>query len=340
MGHRMSALPIAQYCGMAPKLSLGAGRAAAQSTAFHAMCAKAENAADLFRNLTISEQKELLTWKRPADIVLSSDDNPVVLRYEDAEHELAVALDTQGMPCSPESPNVLTVGHLDMGWVKVVGGVSIAYVGDIKRTPWTTTDGTESLQLVAYGLAYALLRGCEYFACGIWQATEAQWQWGDTIDLLSLKASELSQRVRAAAANDSSDYNTGPHCRGCYQRLNCPAHALRAAEGIDLARDELAPLVGGLTADNALSVLLSIQAAEEVVATAKKTLQVWVERNGWIRSESKVYRPVMTTGRATLDEEALEKDMPGLLERYRRPGAPYPQFRWTNDPALKKGKKS
>jgi hypothetical protein len=320
----MSALPIAQYCGQAPRLSkvMGAGRAAATSRAFHAMCANEPDAANLFARLSTQEQKNTLSWKKPSTIVLGEG---VSLDYESADKETEVCLAEDGRVCSPDDPDCMTVGHIDMAWVRVVNGERVAFIGDIKKTAWTTTDGPDSLQLIAYAFAFAAMHDCVSFVCGIWNATDGEWTWGATYSLYSLEAGEMWQRVVAAALNESEEYCSGPHCQGCYQRLGCPAHAIRGLEGT-----ELAALSTGITKDNALDLLLKLKAAEQLVEKAMDTMKAWVRENGGISDgKGKVYKPIRIAGRVSIDQEAMKRD--GVLEKYQKRGEGGEQYRFVKE---------
>lgn len=327
MGQRMSSLPIVQYCGPAGRLSqLGAGRSAAMSTAFHALCAGAPNAQQLMDLLSEDELQEIMTWKRPEDIQLS---DAVTLRYDSAEKELEVAIDKFGAACDPKSKRAVSIGHLDFAWCIDVHGRRIAYVGDIKRSEWTTLDGPRSLQLVAYGLAYATMRDCEAFACGIWSASEGTWQWGELVEFGSPEAVVLAKRVVAAATNASEEYSMGAHCHGCYGRMRCQAWVLPP----EVAQTSLAPLTEGgeLSPEKALQLLLLLQQVEDTVDHAKKGLQAYANRIGGIRDAAtgKVWRPTVCNGRESCSAASLRKQLGPEAEKYISPGKPYQRFAWT-----------
>jgi hypothetical protein len=327
MGNRMSSLPIAQFCGMAPRLSpeSGAGRPAAVSSAFHALCANTEDAPKLFALLTLEEQRDMLSWQRPSTIVLEDPSGPVVLDYASAEKELTLALDAEGNAVDEHDPSAITVGHMDFGWVREVGGHRVAYVADLKKSAFTATDGPDSLQLIAYGFAYAALRGCSHFACGIFVLETGEWTWGGMVDLYDLQTALHWQRVRHAALNESTEYATGAHCRGCWQRTVCKAHTLRGLEGTALAG-----LSTGITRDNALDMLLMLQAAKDLVEKGTENLKEWARQNGGITNEdgTKVYKPVPTKGRKGFDAERFQIEHPDLAKQYETRGKGTAQFRW------------
>lgn len=326
---RMSALPIVRFCSKARELSVGSGRAAAMGTAFHAYCSSDPKADDLLARLSDEERAEVLSWERPADIVVGD----VMLRYDDAAHEAAVAFTAKGQPCEHGSPEALTEGHLDMAWEVVVNGKKVAYIGDIKKTRFTTTDGPDSLQTTAYGFAWALKHGCDAFCAGIWMATEAEWHWGDLVYLDSDKAAELWEQIVAAATNKDGQYATGSHCRGCYERLRCPAHLVAPgdiSQALSLLQGPLSESDEGRVRD----LLLQAQAAEDAIKVVKATAQEYATRFGLRDPETgKVYKPVHVKGRESFDGKALKKDAevdPALVPalKYFKRGASYEQWRW------------
>lgn len=322
--HRMSSLPIAQFCGPGAVLGqVSSGRAAAQSTAFHATCSKAPDHLAKLRLLTDEEIAEVMQWKRPAQIQLS--EGGPLLRYEDAVHELEVGLDKDGGYVAGDDPRCVSLGHLDMAWVHDVNGHRIAYIGDIKRSSWTTLDGPDSLQLIAYGFAFAQFMKCDYFVCGIWAAIEGEWTWGDLVDLESERASLLLARVVAAIHNVGTEYNTGAHCSGCYGALKCPAYLMPP----EVAETSLAPFTSGteITPDNALAVLLLVERVSKTAEAVKERLKLYSGQGGVIKDPAtgKRWAPVKMPGREGIDYEAAAAagiDIP------KKRGAAYSQHRW------------
>jgi hypothetical protein len=319
---------MARFCGNASTLDSGSGRAAAMSSAFHAQASGDPKAADMMARLTAEEREQVDKWQKPEDVSVMG----VVLRYQDAAKEVAVGLTADGRQVAPEDPDCVTPGHLDMGWVVVSGGHRVAYVGDIKKTQWTTLDGPDSLQLIAYGFAWAIKNDCDAFACGIWQATEGKWHWGELIELGSPQAMVLWETVIAAAKNKGGDYATGTHCRGCYSRFRCPAHLVAPGAALDLR-----PLTRELTKEDApavLQLLLQAQAAEDAITVVVKAARDYAARFGLRDPETgKVYRPVVCQGRESLDQKKLK----ALVEQYTeddlfgectKRGAPYEMWRW------------
>jgi len=69
MGNRASILDVSVFCGQAASRAReAAGRAAAMSSAFHAMAAGTSNFHALFAGLTDEEREEIVKWKLPTPI--------------------------------------------------------------------------------------------------------------------------------------------------------------------------------------------------------------------------------------------------------------------------------
>lgn len=325
-GNRMSSLSIAQHCGQAPALSqLGSGRAAAMSTAFHARCAEAADAAAKLARLTADERDEIATWHKPADVEVSG----ATLTYEAAEKELEVGLTSQGRYCAAEHPDCVSVGHLDFAWTVDFPGLRVAFVADIKRSEWTVGDGPESLQLHAYATAYADKVGADAYVTGIWGAVEGQWWWRqELVRLDSMEAIEIADRVLAAARNTGGDFAMGPHCSGCYGRLRCPAYVIAPAHAVT----ELAPFtsVGAeLTNEKASELLLLCDRVEDMADKVRKELKERVRRGLVVIGDGngKVWRPTQCDGRRGLSAKLIEKA--GLKpDDFMDRGKPYDRWGW------------
>jgi len=323
-GVRMSGLPLSQYCGQSALLDKGAGRAAAQSTAWHAACALSPGYQNLLARLTDEEQAEVKTWKRPEDVEVAPG---IVLRYDDAEHELEVAVDKYGRAVSADSPSAESVGHLDMAWAVEVNERRVAYVPDLKRTEFTATEGVNTLQLVAYGFAYAALRGCEGYCPGIWAAIEGRWTWGEIVWLDSPEAEKLWERCLAAMRNVGGEFNRGVHCRGCWSRFQCPAHLLPP----DAATGSLAIMAGQemVTGPKVAQLVLDIKRAEDTIRKAKEFAEDWEARHpGEVVADGKKWRPVRMPGRESLDKEKLLSVYPDAAKFVKR-GSDYSMMKWT-----------
>ncbi len=330
-GNRVSLLPITKYCGAAAKLSelSGSGRAALMSSWFHAHNADPTGAhtETLWRSLTDREQEECEQWSPPADV---ETEGGVMLRYAEAEKELEVRLRFDDGPHDIES-----IGHLDMGWKPIrVDGFDIVHIGDIKKQAWTSIEGPYSLQLQAYGWAYARMRGAQGYVTGIWLATEGKWLWADAPVMLD---SEEAFRIREElvhAMRQRDDYAPhGVHCRDCYGRLKCPQYVLGAVdsgvwvepltrEGADLNELDDATLRRLLLAGKAMAEL-----GEAVV----KQVHSVVDRGRLLPDPDtgKVYAPIEQRGReSALSAKALREAMGPAAEQYIKRGVPFKQHRW------------
>lgn len=323
MGHRISSLPTVQYCARSPEFDTGSGRAAVMSTAWHARCAGAKGSAALLASLTSEEAETVLGWSEPDGVALPPGCEPKELLYEHAETELEVLL-------KDHDGTTISVGHLDMAWVVTMpDGMRVAYVGDLKKSEFTTPDSYNSLQLHGYGFAYAALRGCDAYVCGIWAGEEGRWTWSpDVIDLESDEAFEWWQRVKAAALNTDPEFRRGPHCRGCWSRFQCPAHILPP----EAAVGSLAIATGQelVTPEKVAQLVLDIARAEDTIKTAKAFAKDWEANHpGKVELNGKVWRAVRMPGRAGLDKEGLLKEFPAA-KKYVTRGANYEQMKWVN----------
>jgi hypothetical protein len=327
----MSSLPISKYCGLAPKLyaQYGSGRPAAMSTAHHARCAGDEGP---MMRLTDDEREEVTSWQKPTDVVF---EDGTTLAYADAAKEVEVCLSPMGWPC--ERDEALCVGHLDFAWIvqlpepkrsPMVHETKIAYVADIKKSRWTTPEGTDSLQLHAYGMAYAQKMGCAGYVVGIFIPTEGEWIWSKTIIWLgSVVHGEIWAAILASATNEGEQGSLGHHCSNCYARLHCPEWTLPAA----LASTALAPLAAGQvpTAEKAAEMVQLVKAGKQLFDQAEENLKEWVRR-GELRvlDGDREWKPVKTAGRMSWDSEKLESALGDGVAKFKKKGADFPTFRW------------
>lgn len=323
VGNRISLLPISEFCGKAPVLSeqYGAGRAAAMSSAFHAAQAGAPDAPALASRLTDVEREEIAGWHSPATVVLHPG---CTLDYQHAEKEVEVVL---------QEGELDIVGHVDFAWIydDAFDGFDgrIAYVADIKKSVWTTTEGPESLQLHGYGMAYAKARGCDAYVTGLWCATEGEWLWAKEMVVLdSDRGRAILERIKFAAENRSDEASTGEHCGRCWSRMHCPEHLLPAA----LGETWLAPVAeGGDISLVDASFIHKLGALEKMIDVAKEQAKAAVKR-GLLRvrdpETGKIWAPVETKGRVSVDAGKLKAELGDDAKRFMRQGAPYDQFRW------------
>ena len=329
MGHRMSSLPIAQYCAQGPVLGqLGASRAAAVSTCFHARCAGDERWRELYARLDAKEQEELDAMQAPTPLRLPWCEP---LDYAHALKEQPLGLDADLCFVPHSDPSAITSGTTDAYWVTTKDGRTIVVVMDVKRSRWTSTAG--SLQLHAYATAICSLlasRGIcvDAYQTAIWAATEGEWEIGAMflLDSDAGAVDTIRARILSAARHEGTEYSRGRHCRECYGRSMCPAYLMDPAS----APDALAKYFSGeLDNDHALQLLELTERAEETAKKAREMLKAHVAKHGSIVDGESVYRPVKTRGRVSLDAKRLEQDHPELVRQYMRMGADYDQVRWT-----------
>ncbi len=335
MGNRMSSLPVSRYCPKASKLGekYGAGRAALMGSTFHAVCSDpgGEETKLLLMQLTESEMEDILQWHKPTDIDLGD----TVLSYAIADKEFEVALNSQAGRCAADDPDCITVGHVDCAWVVETEWSRIAYVCDLKKSEWTVKTAPEkSLQLLAYGLATAQKLECDSFCVGIWACMEGGYDWSDIIELDGDVAKDAWERVKHAAMNTEGEARTGAHCSDdCYGRLHCEEHLLPGA--MALQPDTLAAMQEDsedeMNNATALELLLLSKSVEDVLKVVKGNLKAYARRQPIVDEASgKRYCAVESRGKMGLDKAQLERDQPGLLDKYQRRGNPFPTMKWKN----------
>ena len=347
-GNRMSNLPITQYCSGAGVLGAkyGAGRAAITSSAFHARAAEQENAGALLAQLTDEELEEIDEWETPGDAPYGTDGD--LLRYAEAKREFTLHLTKDG-GATEDPTEAVSTGHPDMAWVgmlEVEGEelVKVAFIGDMKKTDYSSADGLESLQLMAYGFAYAAQEDCDAFCVGIWNITLGEWDWGQIITT-GLENADLLERVVRAATNTDGTFVTGGHCRNCYQRTHCQEYLLPVQD----PEAALYPLSqpGGLNKDNAPKILDMYHRAKKLLGVVEEQLKAHSRDVKGITNEegTKVWRETLTQGgKTTLDKTKLVKhvkeNIPELAQQfeYTTQGGKPSSFRWCNPPKAKKEK--
>lgn len=318
-GNRMSALPIAEFCGGQASLPNVSGREAVMSSAFHAiMNQEATRAADLMAQLTDDERDELGEWIPPTDSDVGLEEP---LRWADAEHELEVSLLFENR--HPGETAIVSIGHLDGAWVRD----GVAYVADLKRGSWTSE--ADSLQLLAYGFAYAELRGCRYFVTGTFSLMEGEWKWADPVGIHTARGKALLERIERAARNRSEQFTTGSHCRGCWARKQCPAYVVpKAMTGSETEAVATAALQ---SKEGALAALLLRDryrdTGEILDAACKQAADIF---GGIPDGRGKVWKPVFTSGRERLDQKKLLEELPEA-KKFVVKGKGYDTFRWVKE---------
>lgn len=320
---RPSALGPAEYCPRSTEISeqSGISREALKSSAWHALNAGDGTALEALRP---DERDEVAGWARPGESLLRvffGKDIVVKLAYGDAVKEHHVRL--------MERDALITEGTLDFAWVVEVNGQKWAVVGDLKRNSWSVPDGPDCLQLAAYGHAYAMEVGAVAYTPVLFGAMDGEWLVGQAVDLTSPEALDLWKRIKRAAKNDHRQIDreearravTGAHCRSCYGRQACPEWAILATR----SAESDAPI----TEASAASALLSAQAMEERAERIREAVKVLVERGATVvdKVTGKVFLPVVTAGRESLDKAALLKDYPEAA-KYWRKGKPGARFEW------------
>jgi hypothetical protein len=317
---------MAERCGTAARLSSqhGAGRSAAMSKAFHAMCAESPESFRLMASLAPIEKEEVGTWKMPATVKVN---DWCELDYDSATKEQEVGLDWMGEFADTEADSI-TWGHLDFAWLRTIEDLKVAFVADIKKSVWTTPDGPDSLQIHAYGRAFAKKVGASAYVTGIWAAKEGKWLWDtEIIHLDGEKAREIWGRIAYAAENEG-EASTGSHCGQCYARLHCPEYLLPAVVTTALVKECTidGTLVEG--AEEARQLLAWADRAEDLAERVKKNLRELVRRGEFVITddEGKVWGPVEMLGRESVDMAKL-KALPDGSTVIKR-GESYEQFRW------------
>lgn len=331
---RVSAWPITQYCGLAGKLGSqhGAGRLAAQGTAFHALCS-GEDVARAFGALTDDEANEVRSWHRPTPLTI---EGLGTFRYEIASKEGEVVIDLRtGKELSQFSEATIrdmrvdgVKGHYDMCWLHPWDGQSlesgkVVIVGDFKRSHHTKP---ESLQLAGYGWALCQKYGARGFIPAIWSYTEGTWAVGARVDLHDDNvAQRLWQRILAAATAEARA-STGPHCDGCWSRLHCPEYAAPFVEALSDFRERN---LENMTNDQAVEWIAKLKAIKELADVMEANLKALSRARGGLTRDGKRWLPVLRNGRETVDTNALRAKYPELAAAFTKKGKPYEVWSWT-----------
>lgn len=326
IGHRMSALPHAQLCGLSAHLGrqYGAGRSAAMGSAFHALCSGLE-AKKWCGRLTDEELAEVRSWHKPAPFLC----NGLTYQYETALVESEVRVDVDGRYTTDDA-RALTVGHPDMRWHGTThAGRRLLIVGDIKRSHWTAKP--DSLQLLAYAYAAAkadeatgLLEELPIVVVGVWSATDGTWRWAPELDLADPFVEARVWFQIKAAAEAGPDATTGDHCSSCYSRLHCKEWFAPLVDGLEGFREG-----ERLTPEQAESWLLKIKAVEDTAERIKRNIQAQSrEAGGFSRADGKRYLPTLQSGSVRFDAKEFAKDFPELHQSYQRQGSPFEKWMW------------
>ena len=329
-GNRISALPVAAFCGLSAQLGAehGAGRAAAMSSAFHAKSANAPDAKDKLARLSPAELNTISMWKTPTPVTVAGHE----LTYEASAKEQPVGLTIDG--AWADEGEVVTCGTLDFAWVHG----DTAFVGDMKKTRWASS-GPDSLQLLTYGYAWALKHGCSKFCVGLWIIEDAEWIWSDTVySADGFDALDLWERIRHAALNTTGEASFGPHCSDCYGRLHCPEYTIPAS----FADTVLAPAAVGGAIDNpeALGKLLAyVRRVEPLLEKVKEHAKEAVRRGLVVTDPTtgETFKAIQCKGRESLNQAKLFEAMPDA-RRFVERGESFTQMRWVKPAKVKVSK--
>lgn len=328
LGNRPSSLPVAQFCGLAPRLAAehGAGNSARLSKAFHAKCAGTLEPHQ-WEALTDDEQKKVESWHKPGDI---QPPKGPLLRYDDAHKELEVAVTESWELTTREAPDCFLAGTLDYCWlVTAKDGTRVVFVADIKKSRYAS-EGPLSLQLLAYAWMACAHFEADAYCPGLWIAEEGFYSWADRIFMVDSKEALRHLEQVEAAARNKGEAVTGGHCMGCYQRMYCPEWMSPVGEGV------LAPALNSieeLSEYNALQALLAAERladqAERAIANIKAAV---LHGKVTIRDQGKVYRAATRKGREGFNQK-LARDELGddTMKKYTTRGSDYTEFRWVKE---------
>ena len=326
LGNRPSSLPIARYCGLAPKLGAqhGAGDSARLSTVFHAKCSGTLKPGQ-WESLTDEEQKRLDSWHEPDDV---QPPKGPLLRYADAHKELEIAVTRDWAITTREAKDCFIAGSIDYCWVvDALDGTRVVFVADIKKSRYTS-EGPDTLQLLCYAWMAAARFNADAYCTGLWIAEEGFYSWDDRIHRVdSPTALRHLEQVEGAAMN-KGDAITGAHCLGCYSRLYCPEWTSPSREGL------LAPALSQeLNDHNALQALIEAERLSKLAEQAIENIKAAV-LHGKVRivDKGKVYRSAMRKGRESFNQKLAREELgDATMNKYTKRGPDYPEFRWVKE---------
>jgi hypothetical protein len=324
----MSSLPVLQYCGLSGRLNSASLRSGILSSYHHAKCSgDAKEAMRLWHQLTLAEREEVADWHVPTHVMV----NDLIYGYDSAEKELEVALGPDGCAVDFNDPAALVNGHLDMAWAQGLEAVVI----DIKRQRYTAFEGAESLQIAAYGRAFASMRGCVAYTPGIFVAMTGEWIIGKRVELESSEGEELWQRIKAAAENQArGEASTGPHCMKCFGRLKCPEFTLPVISNGNAST--LAVVNGNPTPDQVAEALVVAKGMKDMAERILDAAKVYHDRgmvikdkNGW------EFRPTLSKGREYVNVGELKAGLGAEAKRFIRISRPRETWDWNKPKRFK-----
>lgn len=296
---RPSALQIAQFCGLAPRLAEQfpeATPAADRGTEIHAEIARALLGGDQPKS---AEAKAAVAWVRSMEI-----------KRVEAPLQLS----------DPETGDVITEGTVDL-WTTEPTVTTVLDWKTGRRENVAPVD--DNLQLLAYGLAAGLAEDAPGFRCII------AFLDGDTLTTDESRfypQSEwwpLLERVKAAASKPAVA-TPGAHCAGCYQRPHCDSWRSRARMALQLVGRGPAEVT--INDDTATELILRVQAVREAADLAEEMVRAHVRNGGRVEDGDRVYAPSMVNGRRS-GPTVKELEAQGLKHLIRE-GKPSERWGW------------
>jgi hypothetical protein len=244
----------------------------------------------------------------------------ITLDYDSAHKEQRVGLTKGGDYCDPDDPKALTAGTLDGAWLRETSMGLVAFVYDMKKTKWTTSEGPDSLQVHAYARAFAAKHECVGYVTGIWLATEGEWQWGDFVSLEfgDKKAAAILRSIVDAALN-KGDLTSGAHCRNCWGRFHCPAQMMTMEQAeISIAKLE----AGHIDSERAAMAYLAAKKMEDMCEKIITIVKDYALRADVVDpATGKVLRMSERAGSTQINRKRLEAEFPEAYEavKYQSP---------------------
>lgn len=325
-GNRPSSLAIARLCGLAPVLgrSSGASRSALVSSACHALWSDAPEAPELMAKLTDEEREAIGKWKKPKPIDVR-DAAPV--GYDGMVKEVYVSCDEYALWVSADRPH-LNGGTIDFCFVFEFEGRRIVFIGDLKRTRWSSSEGPNGMQLAAYGFAACAQFDADGYLPAFWYLEDAEWNIGDVVWMGTPQARAKWKELLVALRNRDGRAVTGDYCDSCWERSHCPEYLALGLKG----NEATAKVLRGddVTPAEALEALVAFEAQAKAAELGRDRLKAMVKaseveiRNG----KGKRWLPVIMPGRKRGPSvEECERLGHGSLVKQ---GPEYEQMKWIN----------
>jgi len=316
---RCSSLPLAKFCPGSIALNRNeCDRVATVSSAWHAIQGQQADAQTLMARLTPEEREDVEGFGPPKDLCIFG---LAPLLYANARHEIAVGL-TENVRAVAYEAGTLSQGTADAYWVVATDMGKLLVLADLKMSRMNVLGGPNSLQLKAYAIGLSDVETCDGYMTALYGAVEQSWELGETVWLDSPQFLQDKREVIAAATGTDSGYVRGAHCLNCYSRLRCPAWETRI-DGETIVAPE--------SGSGMLSLLLRAKSLEDQAKRIKDMAEAWVEQKGPIRDEAtgKVFRWVESSGRKSLNAEAVKALTGENFASCYKQGAAYRLLRWT-----------